>query len=128
MEYEYFSRRELSCKCGCGLSDMDEDFMRRLESLRQLMDRAMPVTSGYRCPRHNKEVSGTGTVGPHTTGRAVDIRIHGQDALRLVSLAVECGFTGIGIKQHGPLSGRFVHLDDLTMDAGRPRPWIWTYP
>lgn len=106
---------------------MQESFMAKLIALREKCGFPMPVTSGYRTPEENKAVSTTGENGPHTSGRATDIAISGENAFKLVSFALAEGFTGIGIKQHGPMRGRYVHLDDLSAPEF-PRPRIWTYP
>lgn len=127
MKWEYFTKKELECKCGCGKADMNPDFMRKLVRLRRSLGFAFPLTSAYRCPEHNQNVSSTGPNGPHTTGRAVDICISGKEALRLITAARGHGMTGFGIKQHGPHGARFIHLDDLDASVSRPRPWIWTY-
>ncbi len=122
--YHYFTETEMACK-GTGECKMDAAFMLRLERLRMVFGKPLIVTSGYRSPTYNAKVSGTGSDGPHTTGRAVDVSIRGADALKLIDLALECGFTGIGVKQAG--DGRFLHLDDLPAAPGRPRPTIWSY-
>lgn len=106
---------------------MNEQFMDKLEQLRVAFGKSMVITSGYRSPDHNKDVADTGSSGPHTHGRAVDIAISGSDAYVLVSLAISMGFTGIGINQKGPVASRFVHIDDLTLGDKFPRPRIWTY-
>jgi zinc D-Ala-D-Ala carboxypeptidase len=103
------------------------EFLDRFQSLREAMGRPLAITSGYRTPAHNMRVSGTGATGPHTTGRAVDIRVYGEVALRVVELARGLGFTGVGLSQAGPQASRFVHLDDLGPGFAGPRPWIWTY-
>ena len=120
-----FSDELLRCKC-CGENLMDEEFLKRLQTVRNKFGRAMHLSSAYRCPVWNDQVSMTGRKGPHTTGRAVDVLVSGKDALRLISIALDCGMQGIGIKQNGPHEARFVHLDDLTGEAG-PRPWMWSY-
>lgn len=124
-QWPHFQRNELQCRCGQW--DMNQEFMDRLENLRREFNRPMPVSSGYRCPMHNARVSKTGFAGPHTTGQAVDIAISGEDAYQLIALAMKSGFTGIGIKQHGPFEGRYVHLDTLPEETNRPRPRILTY-
>lgn len=98
--------------------------MDRLELLRRKIGEALMVTSGYRSPAYNAAVSQSGSAGPHTTGRAVDIACDGVFAYRLVPLARELGFVGIGLRLHG--ASPFIHLDDL---LGRewPRPRMWTY-
>jgi zinc D-Ala-D-Ala carboxypeptidase len=87
----------------------------------------MIVTSGFRCPDHNRRVAGSGVDGPHTKGRAADIRIFGAEAHRLIDIALTYGMSGIGIKQSGPYEGRYIHLDCLSDDGKHPRPWVWSY-
>lgn len=122
---EHFSQFELQCHCGCGRNEMHDGFLVKLEMIRAVVG-PMIITSAYRCPKHNQNVSSTGSKGPHTTGRAVDVRCAGSMALRLIEEGLRVGMTGIGVKQHGNYSSRFIHLDDL---AGEdyPRPTIWTY-
>ena len=127
MNIDYFSQIELQCHCGCGESNMNADFMQKLIALRQHLDFPLCFTSAYRCAKHNQAVSTSGGTGPHTTGRAVDILIHGEKAFMLITVAKQFGFTGIGLKQHGSHVQRYVHLDDLTTMATITRPMVWTY-
>lgn len=127
--WRYFQADEIACRCqhdppcvGAGALLILPDFVSKLDALRAAYGRPLGVTSWYRSPVHNAKVSSTGTGGPHTTGRAVDFAVSGADAYRLLRLACEQGFTGIGVSQKG--AGRFLHLDDLET-AGRP--WIWSY-
>lgn len=122
-----FTPEELRCR-GTGELAMDDEFMDRLQALRETLGFALPVSSGYRTPEYNARASGTGLHGPHTTGHAVDIVISGPRVVRLVSVALRLGFTGVGVKQSGDHAGRFIHLDDLPVNgAGHPRPRIWSY-
>lgn len=122
--YKYFTREELECKCGCkGIPEWD--FISKLDELRDSVGFPLPVTSAYRCPEWNNRVSRSGTTGPHTTGRAVDIAVNRGQAFYLIEQAIDSGFTGIGLQQKG--QGRFVHLDDLPNAEGQPRPTVWTY-
>lgn len=105
---------------------MNEAFMKKLIDLRGLFNYPMNVTSSFRDPDHNTRVGGT-VNSAHLLGRAVDIRIAGEEAYRLVSLAPRFGLLGIGIKQHGDYSKRIVHLDDCEDSPERPRPRIWSY-
>jgi uncharacterized protein YcbK (DUF882 family) len=118
-----FSDKELRCHC-CDENLMDEDFLIRLQGVRDKFAAPMHLSSGYRCPVWNDQQSLSGRTGPHTTGHAVDIKISGKNALRLISIALDCGMQGVGIKQHGEYASRFVHLDDLTEGI---RPHIWSY-
>lgn len=119
---EHFTVAELACRC-CGACDLDADFLARLEGLRLAYGRLMLVTSGYRCPAHNQEVSSSGAEGPHTEGRAVDVAVAGPAARELIRLALEHDFRGLGLRQHGRWAKRFVHLDTVP----RPVPLIWSY-
>lgn len=122
--WPHFTEQELACP-HCNELNMDPEFMGRLVNMRLSLGFAFPITSGYRCPEHNARVSSTGLDGPHTTGRAVDIALRGEQALIVVESARRFGFSGIGVRQHG--DGRYVHLDDLFDAPGRPRPWLWSY-
>lgn len=126
MDYPFFTHAELCCR-HCGIERMDPVTMDRLIGLRQALNFPLVVTSGYRCPTHNRAVSSTGSNGPHTTGRAVDIRVYGHRAYELLQAAPLHGFTGIGISQGGAHARRFIHLDDLPNATGQPRPWVWDY-
>lgn len=119
--YPNFSADEFRCK-HTGLCNMDQGFMARLQQLRSAYGRPMRVTSGYRHPTHPIEAAKSAP-GAHTTGRAVDIACNGQQAFALVKLAIEHGFTGVGISQRAGVA-RFIHLDDLDWPI---RPNIWSY-
>lgn len=106
---------------------MDAAFMALLQRLRDVYG-PISITSGYRCPAHNASVSSTGLTGPHTTGKAVDARVSGHNAHRLLKLALAAGFSGVGINQKGAHGSRFIHLDTLQDgEGGAPRPTVWSY-
>lgn len=119
--WQYFTMKELTCQCGCGSMLMHEDFMSKIVILRRELGFAFPVTSAYRCPKHNNNVSSTKFTGPHTTGRAIDIGVSYGQAKTLLESAVKSDmFTGWGVNQKG--DDRFIHLDDIP-----EREALWTY-
>ncbi len=122
---KYFQLTEFECHCKCGRVDMDPAFLSKLDDLRERYGKPLIVASGFRCPSYNAKVSETGMTGPHTTGKAVDFAIDRGDAYRLLDLALDEGFTGIGVQQKG--AARFLHLDTLRDAPGQPRPTIWSY-
>lgn len=122
----HFTREELACR-HCGRMTIPMPSIERLERVRVRCGFPFIVSSGDRCPDHNEDKSSTGRDGPHTRA-AFDIVVVGDKALRLVQVAIEEGFIGIGVKQHGPHGKRFIHLDDLPNAPGQPRPWLWSYP
>lgn len=124
MSLRYFSITEFACK-HCGENKIDFTFVELLDDLRHKYGKPLRVSSGYRCPDYNAKVSSTGRAGPHTTGRAADLAVDRGDAYRVLKIALEIGFTGIGVKQKG--TGRFIHLDNLPNLVGQPRPTVWSY-
>ena len=98
--------------------------MAKIDNLREELGFAFPVTSGYRCPNHPIEARKKAP-GAHTTGKAIDIGVSGNDAYILIEAAIRDNFTGIGINQKG--TGRFIHLDIIPHSESSPRPWIWSY-
>jgi len=119
-KYPNFTKKEFDCQ-ETGENQMQESFMDKLQALRTAYGAPMRVTSGFRDPRHSIEVSKSAP-GVHTRGCAVDIACGGQDAYEIMKIALELGFTGIGVQQRG--SSRFLHLDTYT---GDPRPNVWSY-
>jgi len=125
-----FSDLELRCRCGqCpsatrGKSPMDPDFMDRLQQLRTLYGKPMPLSSAYRCRNHPAE-AGKAEPGEHCAGTAVDVRIRGADALELLHLALTLGFNRIGVSQKG--TARFLHLGVSPIGGRLPSPMIWSY-
>ena len=130
-QYPNFTPAEMACNDGTPLpEDLPgvDTFMYRLQLLRTAAQFGFIISSAYRTPAYNASISSTGHDGPHTTGRAVDIVCYGWQAYKLVSLAPEFEFTGIGVKQKGDINKRFIHLDDLEdHETKGPRPWIWSY-
>src|SRR4030042_6666478 len=76
-----FSRNEMKCPC-CGELIIDPGSLEKLELARLLAGIPFPINSGYRCPKHNKEVGSTSQ--NHVSGRAFDIRCESGSARRLL--------------------------------------------
>ena len=127
-DLKYFSKDEFSCSC-CGENKMKMSFMLELDELREFVGFPLAVSSGYRCPDYNDEISSTGRDGPHTTGMAADLKVYGEQALILVLNVHRAGITGVGISQASRTAhnARFIHVDTLAAAEGRPRPWLWSY-
>jgi|TARA_R110000824_G_scaffold65393_12_gene170328 zinc D-Ala-D-Ala carboxypeptidase len=125
MNWKYFTKDELACQ-GTGECEMNEEFMEKLITLREEYNNPIIITSGYRHLAHNQSIGGAKN-SPHLFGRAVDIKIGGQNAVKILELALKHGMTGIGIKQRGKYEARFIHIDDMPQSEDHPRPWIWSY-
>ena len=122
--YPNFSKEEFDCK-HTGNNEMKHSFMSKLQALRTAYGKPMSISSGYRDYSHPVESKKKRKNGAHPTGLAVDIVIARKEAYTLLKLALELGFTGIGIKQSG--SSRFIHLDTIEESPSQPRPTIWSY-
>ena len=125
MDWVYFTEQELACK-GTDECDMHPEFMEKLIAVRDVYNQPMIITSGYRHLTYNSTIGGAKN-SPHLYGRAVDVKVAGGDALRLIGAALRHGMRGIGVKQRGDYNGRFIHLDDMPQSDDHPRPWIWSY-
>lgn len=112
--YPNFKEEEFRCS-ETGENEMQARFLEMLQVLRTKYGKPMTITSGYRSPNHSIEKRKV-RPGTHSQGVAADIYCTGLDKYRLVKLAFELGFTGIGIDKS------FVHLD-----VSRERCAIWSY-
>ena len=92
-----FSHSELACS-ETGECEMDETFMDRLQLLRDHYGHPLTITSGYRSPAHSTEVAKSSGPGTHAKGRAVDIACAGVDAYKVLTEALVCKFTVVGVK------------------------------
>ena len=117
---KHFSRDELQCRFSQNC-DMDEEFMVVLEEVRKAYARPMRLSSAYRSEDHPVERVKRST-GMHVKGRAVDVLVHGSDALDLLQVLMKHPYVqGIGLSQAGLHAKRFIHMDN------REIPAIWTY-
>jgi uncharacterized protein YcbK (DUF882 family) len=121
-DYQYFSAEELKCKCGeCDGGEMNDAFMKKVERMRCKLGFSFVVTSGYRCPAYNASVSSTGLDGPHTTGRAIDIKAGSREKFLIKREAMLQGIIRFGVGKN------FIHFDDLMPSDGFDPNVIWTY-
>jgi len=115
--WPHFSVEELSCS-HCGKMEMDDAFMWKMVGLRKRVGTIFVVTSAYRCEEYDKKFGGKG----NHQGHAIDFAISLAPAWKVVELAFAYGFTGLGLKQHGPFPKRYIHLDDTHVVNT-----MWTY-
>jgi zinc D-Ala-D-Ala carboxypeptidase len=125
IDYQYFSDDEFE-RIGSDSNRMNIAMMKKLVSLRSKLGIPLPLTSAWRSESRNLQVGGAKN-SAHLYGRAVDLRIHGDTAFQVVSMAARFGFTGIGVHQKGITRGRFIHLDDMEFSEDLLRPTIWSY-
>lgn len=80
---KYFKQSEFTCKCGCGLNNIDLRLVKILDQIREHFGQACRVISGCRCILHNREEGGVSD-SKHLIGHASDIvvnNVRGKDLL-----------------------------------------------
>lgn len=115
---KHFNRIEFTCKDGCGKADMSPKLIEILEGIRNMYDKPMTITSGFRCFKHN-EAEGGKSDSAHTAGLAVDIAVHDSvERYNLIMFAMQQGIQRIGIAK------TFIHID---IDETKPQDVVWLY-
>lgn len=118
-EYKYFKEDEFLKACPpCHLSDMDESTMQRLDKCREIAKVPFVINSAFRSKEYELSKGREGT-SAHCFGMAVDIKCTDVSTrFRIVSAAIEVGFTRIGI------ADSYIHLDDSWFHRDNV---IWLY-
>jgi zinc D-Ala-D-Ala carboxypeptidase len=115
-----FNAYEFRCTCGmCKAADnkMDMDFVETLQGARDVADRPLKITSGFRCAQHLESLKRP--TSSHTLGLAVDISTIDSTARHaIVRALIRVGLSRIGIGKN------FVHVDK---DPDKPANVMWDY-
>lgn len=117
---KYFRSHEFdsSDSPGSGLM-MNQEFVERLDKMRESMGGPLFIVSGFRTPAHNNSVGGEPN-SAHLRGLAVDFAAIGASTrAAIIVAAVRAGFTRIGI------GTAFIHIDS---DTSLPQHVCWLYP
>lgn len=69
-----FKKSEFTCKCGCGLNNIQLEVVKIADEVREHFGSPAIVTSGTRCPKHNAEVGGVAN-SRHLQGKAIDMYV-----------------------------------------------------
>lgn len=114
----YFTLKEIECKCGCGSTSISPYFLNRVNDVREIVGHPLRVNSWVRCPSHNLSVGGKPT-SSHLKGLAVDLATPNEYIKYSVLLAAgSVGFRGVGVGKN------FIHLDN---DPDKPHGRLWFY-
>jgi len=114
----FFKYEEFECKCGCGLNNISDVLVEKLNTARRLAGVPFVITSGSRCTEHNAKIGGSKT-SSHLKGLAVDIKANDSRIRYLILTAlVNAGFNRIGIAKD------FIHVD---IDEDKTDDVVWVY-
>jgi uncharacterized protein YcbK (DUF882 family) len=107
---KYFDAREFACPCpNCTETLIDSLLVERLDALRERLGVPVRITSGYRCPAHQKWLAKRGYEtaknSRHLIGEAADLWTGAHAGKELERHARAAGFCAVGV-------GRtFIHVD-----------------
>ena len=115
-DIKHFTREEFACKC-CGVCEMDMDFVKSIDDIRDTLDMPLFIMSGYRCAKHNLEVDGKPN-SAHLRGKAVDIKMELSRTRYIFMRIALKTFKRVGIGK------TFIHVD---IDETLPQLVAWMY-
>ena len=106
----YFESSEFACKHCQQLPEggMNQELIDVLNRLREKLGEPLIVSSGYRCPTHNRNIGG-GSQSYHMKGVATDVYINSNrySTQQIAQMALDCGAdTSVAYPGQG-----FVHID-----------------
>ena len=105
------------CPC-CQKEGITENLVIHLQMVHNLLPQyaVMIITSGFRCPEHNKTVGGIED-SAHMKGLAADIKCNNSTyRFHLINALIRVGFKRIGRYDN------FIHAD---LDEDKPQPRMW---
>jgi len=113
---KYFDISEFDCSF-TGNNEMNEDFLIKLDALREACGFPFKITSGFRDPEGHPIEAKKTRAGTHAQGIAADIQVvNGVQKYKIIEEAIKLGFNGIGVAK------TFIHVDTRTST-----PVVWSY-
>ena len=108
---KYFRKEEVRCNCGgkyCGgfPARVDPLLLELADQVREHFGAPAIVSSGLRCPVHNKNVGGA-AASRHMSGKAMDFRIQGKGSAQVLEFVKELP----QVRYTYAIDGCFVHMD-----------------
>ena len=108
---ENFNSLEFDCHGSgcCSETIINPKLVEYVQKIRDHFGKSITVTSGYRCPTHNKRIGGA-TGSRHSKGDAADIVVSGVAPREVAKYAESIGIKGIGLYETNA-DGHFTHVD-----------------
>ena len=101
----HFNLSEFVCPC-CNLVMLHPKLLVKLIELRNILEKPVYITSGYRCSRYNHQIGGIKN-SYHCIGLAADIKVKDINLIELLEICENIDFAGIGFYE----KKNFLHLD-----------------
>jgi len=98
-----FDSSEFACPC-CGKLKISPTLIDKLQELRDIINKPIIITSGYRCQHYNKSIGGY-SHSPHLKGEAADIQVKGLSPITVAMIAKNISGIRIGIYE------KHTHID-----------------
>ncbi|MCD7900294.1 MAG: D-Ala-D-Ala carboxypeptidase family metallohydrolase [Bacteroides sp.] len=116
---KYFQEIEfMRCIPACSLQNMDQEFMNRLDQLREEAGIPLVLNCAYRSYKWEKSKGRSGK-GDHPQGKAADLRCRDSATrYKILRAAFKVRFTRIGV------SDTFIHVG---MGKDLPEEVVWMY-
>jgi len=102
---KHFKLSEFSCPC-CNLVMLHPKLLAKLVELRNILERPVYISSGYRCSKYNIQIGGIRN-SYHCIGLAADIKVDDINLIELLEICENIDFNGIGFYENK----NFLHLD-----------------
>ena len=112
-----FSRWESACKCGCGLDNIDDRLIHRVQVVRDILWVKITIISGCRCVAHNYAVGGK------PASMHLPDPIDGKCKALDWTVEDEEKFMSAGRMLNGWSGGFHVYSTFIHTDIGRKRRW-----
>ena len=108
---ENFNSLEFDCHGSgcCSETIINPKLVEYVQKIRDHFGKSITITSGYRCPVHNKRIGGA-TGSRHSKGDAADIVVAGVAPREVAKYAESIGIKGIGLYETNA-DGHFTHVD-----------------
>jgi hypothetical protein len=116
---EYFTDKELTCRCGCGKNNFDPTIRGRLNQAREIAKIPFRINSACRCLKHNTDI-GSKPTSSHILGLAMDIAVTtDHERFLILSSLILLRFKRIEIGIN------YIHVDG---DEQKPQEICWLHP
>lgn len=103
---KYFQKSEWTCKCGCGLNNVNHTLVTVAERTREYFNAPITISSGLRCPTRNAQAGGVSN-SRHLTGKAMDFCVRGKTAAQILAYVQKQP----EIRYSYAIDGSYVHMD-----------------